>query len=443
MRFSTLAGLASVAVLVSADLTPITIRGNAFYAGNNRFYVRGVDYQPGGASESKDPLADTAICGRDIPAMKELGLNAIRVYTIDSAANHDACMKQLDDAGIYLILDVNTPKQSITRTNPASSYNEVYLQHVFGTMDVMSKYSNLMAFFAGNEVVNEVSNTAAATYVKATVRDMKAYQKARKLRAIPVGYSAADVSSNRQLIAEYMNSGPDAERVDFHGYNDYAWCGDDSSFTISGYDQKVKNYTDYGIPTFLSEFGCNTFLPRTFPEIGAIYDQKMTGVFSGGLVYEWTQEPNNFGLVEISQDRKSFKKLPDFDNLKAQYAKAKSPPGDGGATTTAGKASKCPEKVTGIWEADCTLPTMPARASNYLSNGAGRALGLNGPTNQWGGGDSSSTSAGGDSSSASSAASGSATKSAAPMTLPAVNFAAIISVGSVIIAGILGGAALV
>ena len=31
----------------NAKTPPVTIKGNAFFAGNNRFYIRGVDYQPG------------------------------------------------------------------------------------------------------------------------------------------------------------------------------------------------------------------------------------------------------------------------------------------------------------------------------------------------------------------------------------------------------------
>ena len=43
---SVLAAGAGLLQAVSA-LTPITIRGNAFFNGTDRFYVRGVDYQPG------------------------------------------------------------------------------------------------------------------------------------------------------------------------------------------------------------------------------------------------------------------------------------------------------------------------------------------------------------------------------------------------------------
>jgi 1,3-beta-glucanosyltransferase GAS5 len=64
-------------------------------------------------------------------------------------------MKLLADNGIYLILDVNTPKLSLNREYPKETYNDVYLQHVFATMDVMSKYENTLGFFAANEVLND------------------------------------------------------------------------------------------------------------------------------------------------------------------------------------------------------------------------------------------------------------------------------------------------
>lgn len=182
----------------------IEIKGNAFFdsSSNERFYIRGVDYQPGGSSNLTDPLADKEICSRDIPVFKDLGINTIRVYTVDNSQDHSECMQMLQDAGIYLILDVNTPDSSISRHNPSCSYNADYLQNIFATVDEFAKYDNVLGFFAGNEVINMVNNTATATYVKAVVRDMKKYLKARNYRQIPVGYSAADIASNRQLTAE-------------------------------------------------------------------------------------------------------------------------------------------------------------------------------------------------------------------------------------------------
>ncbi|KAI5816315.1 Glucanosyltransferase-domain-containing protein [Pyronema omphalodes] len=366
----------AVAALTSSTvfaLESVTVKGNAFFVGDKRFYIRGVDYQPGGQSNLRDPLADPENCKRDIPLFKELGLNAVRIYTVDNSANHDECMKELEDAGIYLLLDVNTPTISINRAEPAATYNEKYLQHVFATIDVFSKYDNTLAFFSANEVVNDAKTTGSATYVKAVTRDMRKYIKARKLRAIPVGYSAADVAENRLQMAHYMNCGDDADaRSDFFAINDYSWCGS-SSFTTSDWSEKVKNYTDYSIPIFLSEYGCNTPSPRQFGEVTTLYSDKMSPVFSGGLVYEYSQEPNNFGLVEISKDRKSVKKLPDFETLKEQLDKASNPSGDGKAQTGL-KISDCPAKSNN-WEASDDLPALPKAAEKYMQNGAGKPLG--------------------------------------------------------------------
>lgn len=157
----------------STSLPTVTVKGNAFFNGSDRFYIRGVDYQPGGSSSTTDPLADYSTCSRDIPYFQKLGLNTIRVYAVDNSVNHDACMNALAEAGIYLVLDVNNPKYSLNRDNPAESYNPTYLQSVFATIDAFAGYTNTLVFFSGNEVINSANSTAAAPYVKAVTRDMK------------------------------------------------------------------------------------------------------------------------------------------------------------------------------------------------------------------------------------------------------------------------------
>ena len=126
---------------------------------------------------------------------KKLGINTVRVYTIDNSKNHDECMKALADAGIYLALDVNTPKYSLRQDKPAQSYNHVYLQNIFATIDEFAKYDNTLVFFSGNEDINNVQTSVTAPWVKAVTRDMKQYIGNRKYRKIPVGYSAADIGT--------------------------------------------------------------------------------------------------------------------------------------------------------------------------------------------------------------------------------------------------------
>lgn len=325
-----------------------------------------------------DPIADENGCNRDIPYFQKLGINTIRVYTVDNTADHDACMTALANAGIYLVLDVNTPKYSLNRADPGPSYNDVYLQSLFATIDSFSNYTNTLAFFSGNEVVNDGPSSAAAPYVKAVTRDLRSYITARGYRKIPVGYSAADVDTNRLEMAEYMNCGTDDQRSDFFAFNDYSWC-DPSSFQISGWDQKVKNFTGYGLPLFLSEYGCNTN-SRKFEEVAALYGTEMTGVYSGGLVYEYSQEGNDYGLVTISGN--SVSPDADYQALMSAYQNTTNPTGDGGYNSTGG-ASGCPSYEAQNWLVkDDSLPAIPVPAQKYFTQGAGTGPGLTGAGSQ-------------------------------------------------------------
>ena len=126
-----------------------------------------------------DPLADAAACKRDVPLLAELGTNTIRTYAINPNADHSACMELLQDHGIYVISDLGNPSISINRADP--QWNTELFDHYQQVVDGLSKYSNVLGFFAGNEVSNNQSNTGASAYVKAAVRDTKAYIKQKGL----------------------------------------------------------------------------------------------------------------------------------------------------------------------------------------------------------------------------------------------------------------------
>lgn len=361
-----------------ASLPVVSASGNAFWADGKRFYLRGIDYQPGGAAANEDPLADPSVCQRDIKNFKDLGINVIRVYAVDNSKNHDTCMNALADAGIYLVLDVNNPAYSINRLKPGPSYNTKYLQSIFATVEMFAKYDNTLAFFSGNEVINDEPGTdKSAPYVKAVTRDMKNYINSRGLRKIPVGYSAADVSSNRMQTAMYMNCGSDDMRSDFFAFNDYSWCNSD--FKTSGWDQKVKNFTDYGLPIFLSEWGCIKNRPRKFEELSALMSSQMSAVYSGGIMYEYSVEDNDFGIVTLKGD--SVQKSDEYNLFKQALAKYPSPTGSGGAATTT-HAAKCPPSDAS-WNVDPSLvPEIPQAAQKLMKAGAGTGPGLGGDGSQ-------------------------------------------------------------
>jgi hypothetical protein len=65
--------------------------------------------------------------------------------------------------------------------------------HIFAVVEAFKGYDNTLAFFAGNEVVNDAESAEVSPrYVKAVIRDLKQYIATHLSRQIPVGYSAAD-----------------------------------------------------------------------------------------------------------------------------------------------------------------------------------------------------------------------------------------------------------
>lgn len=99
----------------------------------------------------------------------------------------------------------------------------------------------------------------------------------------------------------------------------------------------------------------------------------MTGVYSGGIAYEYSLEPNDYGIVEINGD--SVEELEDFDSLKEAYAAVEFPSGDGGARED-GEASECPAQSE-IWDVeDDTLPAVPEPVLAMFEDGVDEGFGL-------------------------------------------------------------------
>jgi len=311
----------------NVSLHPVSINGKHFVDSvtNDRFFLRGIDYQPGGSAaydRHSDPLSDTEKCARDVYLMQQLGVNTVRVYTVNPKLNHDDCMTMLAAANIYLVLDVNSPlvSESINRYEPWTTYTPEYLRHVFEVVDQFSRYNNTLGFFIGNEIVNdERSASVSPPYIRAVLRDVKDYMYYNCPRIVPLGYSAADDLRYRTQLPNYLACGDLETAVDFYGVNSYQWCGNQTIET-SGYSDLIDSYKPFKIPIFFSEFGCNHVQPRLFQEVEALFSPYMTPVFDGGLAYEFSQEPNDYGLVQFDSQGNAHL-LDDFYALQQQFLK--------------------------------------------------------------------------------------------------------------------------
>nr|POE63018.1 1,3-beta-glucanosyltransferase gel3 [Quercus suber] len=365
-----LSGLAGVTNAIAT----IEAKGaKLFTSDGNQFFIKGIAYQ----LTNDDPLANGAQCQQDVALMKTIGTNAIRVYHVDPTADHDACMSALADAGIYTWIDLDTFSTYIIGTDPY--WTKGQYDAYSAVMDAFAGYDNVAGFFVGNEVLNAGAQSPAAPYVKAAIRDMKAYRDNKNYRNFLVGYSAADIAELRPNLQNYLACGDsDAERADFFSLNAYEWCGD-VDFQTSGYVGLEASASDYNIPLFFSETGCNVPVssPRSFADQAAILGPDMNENWSGAIIYEWIQEENDYGLISYGPTAgptatgadvvAGFTRVgtptpinPGWDNLSGQWATL-SPTGVAmGAYNPSNSPPECPAFTANLWEVsgDVALPTM-------------------------------------------------------------------------------------
>ena len=203
------------------------------------------------------------------------------------------------------------------------------------------------------------STTVAAPYVKAAVRDIKAFRAARGYRQIPLTYTAGDPGSIRKATAEYLACGEDDEeaRVEMFGMNVYTWCGK-SNYYQAEFDDLYEDFEALDIPLVFAETGCNED-KRDFSDVAAMLGSVFQAVFSGSVVYEWPQEANQYGLVEYSDpDTPSgFPSTLDDYNALSTVFKSVNPTGTPRAEyTPSNTPPACPTSDSRTWRVDAREP---------------------------------------------------------------------------------------
>lgn len=386
-RFKNVLLLAAFATswLQGSAIQSVTRQGRYLYTQDqNRFYIKGISYQEQGAviasannnfgepSTFIDPLSLGSACQRDLPYLQQLGVNTIRVYSVNASLNHDDCMTTFSNAGIYTIIDLSLPLNgSIDRLVPTWSTN--LLDSYIATINAFQKYDNVLAYNVGNEVVTTATNPSAP-YVKAAGRDIKAYLNSIKSSAL-VGYASIDGASSWRLdLADYFscdssNSNSGSTAIDLYGLNNYEWCGD-SSFQASGYATTTSDFQQYNVVAYFSEFGCVNSPPRLWTEVGALFNSSMSPVWSGGIAFSYfpaASADGQFGMVNISSDGSTVTTSGDFSRLQTQYGQI-SPPNNPSAGSSSSSYPACPS-TSSIFNASTTLPPTPNEAAcNCLEN---------------------------------------------------------------------------
>ena len=350
------------------------ISGKKFFDSRSGEYIpiKGVNYYPRpnegelSTGNGRDFFSEEYrdIWERDIMEFMRLGINVLRLYSVDPGLDHSGFMCALQSAGIYVIvgLAASCENCAITEGPPPDCYPGDLKRRGEYIINTFSKYENVLAFSAGNEVaLYEDSPEVNAPCQKQFIRDMRAYVKScPSMRQIPIGVVVADVDRMANALYYNCRSDPDdeLENAEWYGINVYLHCDGSAQTTdeLIGYQELLEDFKSFemSIPVVLAEFGCinESFdtidgfeSQRNFLQVDAIFSPEYAQEFAGGIAFEYSTEKNfvdestnssfpyqdhaseNFGLGFFTPEECDdldtpcvYNQYPNFENLAERYA---------------------------------------------------------------------------------------------------------------------------
>ncbi|KAF0695666.1 Aste57867_13526 [Aphanomyces stellatus] len=407
-----LAVAAALITLVDA-INPIEVKGTRlFEIGSGKpFQVKGVDYYPR-PNAGKDDVNNHDVFTDDYedmwrPHIQEfvaLGVNTIRLYAVDPFKPHDKFMCALSAAGIYVVVDLAALCENcaITKDPYPACYPPQLKTRGQQIITAFSKYNNVLAFSAGNEVNHFVKDMKVnAPCQKKFLRDMRAFidSCAANMRYIPVGVVLADSDRDDNTLYYSCRTDPadTLENAEWYGLNAYLQCDAPATATSigPGYKKLLDDFKSYKlpIPALMTEYGClNKGFPtikgyaaqRTWMDAAWLLSSEFVDVFAGGLAFEFSTEnanskadapfpftsfgTQNYGLGYFdpatcegtAASPCTYKRMPNFDLLAAQYnaSKTASLPAKSAYTPSITTFPACPSSVPTlksiVWPSDTT-----------------------------------------------------------------------------------------
>lgn len=305
-------------------LHPAIIKGYKFFDSitEEEIVIRGIDYYPRPNvgfydRNSVDFFTEyfRHLWERDLPYLQQLGVNAVRLYSVDPHENHDAFMCALNQAGIYAVVGLASecPTCAITRDKAPDCYPVDLKERGQAVVQEFAKYTNTLAFSTGNEVnhaapANEPEWNGPC--LKKFMRDMRQFiDSCTNMRKVPLGLVSAD--TQRDENAMYYNCQGDPsdkyEGAEWYGFNSYVSCDPDideyqNASGLVFLQQDFERY-QYSIPVVMTEYGC---LSKNFETIDGYEGQRdfkqtewlmtepdLREQFSGGFVFEYSTEMKN------------------------------------------------------------------------------------------------------------------------------------------------------
>ncbi|KAF2666172.1 hypothetical protein BT63DRAFT_458535 [Microthyrium microscopicum] len=264
-------------------MEPITIKGSHFFYEQSglQFFVRGIKYQYNPPLDRKgakstpanilqaDPLIDIKDCERDIPFLKELGINTILVEYIrpDPETDHSPCMNAFQKAGIYVVVHLEASNESI---NQLQNWDRELKARWLRVVDNMAPFVNVLGFLSPSSYITYA-------FLKAAIRDVKKYIITKSYRQVPI---ISDGWVRGKDTLQPLNCGDKNSSIDVL-FTHLEKCSDDT-VTQQSIALTRKTLGDYPSPVVYMAQNCGS--TNSVGSLHNIFDSNATSFLSGAIM---------------------------------------------------------------------------------------------------------------------------------------------------------------
>jgi O-antigen biosynthesis protein len=249
---------------------PVQVRGKFFFAGAEKFFVRGVTYGPFGPGSHGAQFPERETVRRDFALMREMGANTLRIFTVPPIWLLD----EAADAGLRVLVGIPWA-QHVTFLDDSAVQREI-MRTIVAAVRGLDRHRAIFAYLIGNEIPPDMVRWHGAERVRAFLKRLVGMVKEADPERL---VSYANFPSTEYLTVDF---------TDFLCFNVY--LHEEGAFRR--YLSRLHNLA-VDRPLVLTEFGIDSIRLGEAEQARTLSWQIRTAFgmgAAGTFVFAWTDE---------------------------------------------------------------------------------------------------------------------------------------------------------